>query len=133
MDFKYTTIFAAAGHIKAFKPEEKLSVASLTEISKYLPKGINLEENEDLLAVSFNIALGNTTNLNDDGINGVNLCEIAKNFVGKFIDLEHSRKALRGYITNYAFTKFGSDEPLTEEEARTLTSKFQLTLGGIIW
>ncbi|MEK6881115.1 MAG: hypothetical protein AABY22_15960, partial [Nanoarchaeota archaeon] len=111
MDFKYTTIFAAEGKIKAFKPEGKLSVASLVEISKYLPKNIDLTENPDLLAVSFAGAVANMVNLNDDGITGVNLVEIAKNFVGKLIDIDHNRKRVCGHITNYAFTKFGTDEP----------------------
>ena len=136
MDFPYKTIFANANcPIKALSvtEEQKTALASLKDVANFLPKDIDFESNGDLLGFSANAAVANSVNLNDDGITGNNLVEVAKNFIGKFCDLEHKRNRIVGYITNYGFSKFGTDEIMTEEEARNTTEPFNIVLGGIIW
>jgi hypothetical protein len=136
MDFPYKTIFANANcPIKALSvtEEQKTALASLKDVANFLPKDIDFESNGDLLGFSANAAVANSVNLNDDGITGNNLVEVAKNFIGKFCDLEHKRNRIVGYITNYGFSKFGTDEVMTEEEARNTTEPFNIVLGGIIW
>lgn len=133
MDFKYRTSFA--GKIKALTAEEgKVATASLADLSKYLPKGIDFSVNGDLLGISFNAAVVNKVNLNDDGIQSEAAVEIAKYFVHKFLNNEHQRnRGAKGFITNYAFSRFGTNELLTEEEARATKDPFYITLSGVIW
>lgn len=134
MDFPYKTIFANCP-IKALSAteEQKTALASLKDVANFLPKDVDFSVNQDLLGFSANVAVGNSSNLNDDGINGKNLVEIAKYFVSKFCDAEHRRSKILGYITNYGFSEFGTDKPITEEEARNTNEPFNLVLGGVVW
>ena len=42
--------------------------------------------------------------------------------------------AFNAFVVNRAgFSKFGSDEPMAEEEAKSTTGPFNVTLGGVVW
>lgn len=130
MEFPYKTVFANC-QIKALSAaeveEQKTALASLKNIP------VDLEENSDLLGISFEAALANCINANDDGMSAENLVEVAKNFLFKPINLDHHRKMSTGFITGYSFTKYGSGQLMTEDEAKASKDKFCISLTGVIW
>lgn len=129
MEFPYKTIFATNCQIKALldTKERQTAIASLNNIP------VDLEENSDLLGISFEAALANCINANDDGMSAENLVEVAKNFLFKPLNLDHHRKFTCGVITGYSFTKYGSGELMTEEEAKASKDKFCISLTGVLW
>lgn len=130
---KYKSIFSSKIRCLFDKEKDKyLAQASLDKIKKFIPQ-IDTDKNYDLLPISANACVINRGNLNYDVIDTKTAIDIAPYFVNKFIDAEHNRGRILGFITNYGFSKFGSDEPLTEEEAAKMTGPFNLCLGGVIW
>ena len=132
--YKYESLFANI-KIRPVVSEEKdkyLSVASLNKLRKFLPD-INTEDNVDLLPVAFDACVVNRVNKNGDVIDGETAAKIAKNFANKPINIEHNRNQVIGCILSANFSKFGSNENLSIEEAKTMKEPFNITLGGVIW
>jgi hypothetical protein len=132
--YKYESLFANI-KIRPVVSEEKdkyLSVASLNKLRKFLPD-INTEDNVDLLPVAFDACVVNRVNKNGDVIDGETAAKIAKNFANKPINIEHNRNQVIGCILSASFSKFGSNENLSIEEAKTMKEPFNITLGGVIW
>jgi len=132
-NYKYTTIFSS--EIKPLVSEDKdkfLAQASLEEVGSFIPE-IDTESNYDLLPVAFNAAVANRVNKNGDVIDTETAIAIYKNFVNKPINIEHNRDKVIGVILTAGFSKFGTDDPMTEEEAKASIEPFNITLGGVIW
>ena len=132
-EYKYTTIFSS--EIKPLVSEEKdkfLALASLEDVGSFIPD-INLEENYDLLPVAFNAAVANRVNKNGDVIDTETAVAIYKNFINKPINIEHNREKVIGVILTAGFSEFGTDKPITEEQAKASDEPFNITLGGVIW
>ena len=130
---KYTTIFSS--EIKPIISEEKdkyLALASALEVAKFLPE-VDPEKNVDLLPVAFNAFVANRVNKNGDVVDTDTALAFYKDFKNKPINIEHNRDRVIGTILTAGFSEFGSDNPLTEEEARELKGPFNVTLGGVIW
>jgi len=133
MQFPYTSKGEAV--IKSLVSEEKdklLAVASLAELGKYIPD-IDAATNVDLLGIAFNALVANRFNKNDDVSDSETSVALAKLFVRKPINIEHRRDRVVGVILSYAFTQFGTNKPLTEEEALATKDPFNVTLGGVVW
>ena len=131
---KFESIFANI-KIRPIVSEEKdkyLSVASLEKLKKFLPD-INTEDNIDLLPVAFDACVANRVNKNGDVIDGQTAAKIAKNFINKPINIEHNRTQVIGCILSASFSKFGSNESLSESEVKEMKTPFNITLGGVIW
>lgn len=109
-----------------------LAIASLDEVSKFLP-GIDTAKNHDLLPVAFNACVVNRVNKNTDIIDTSTALAMYKSFINKPINVEHNRQKVIGMILTAGFSAFGSDKPLSEEEASKMTAPFNITLGGIVW
>jgi len=132
-EFKYKTIFSST--LKPLVSEEKdkyLALASLREIKDFIPE-VDTVENVDLLPVAFNAAVANRVNKNGDVIDSETAVEIYKNFINKPINVEHNRERVIGTILTASFSEFGTDNPLTEDEAKAQEGPFNITLGGILW
>ena len=131
---KYKSIFASS-HVKCVTSQEKdhlLSLASLNQLRNFIPD-IDTNKNFDLLPISFSVATVNRINKNDDLINTKTALAIYKNFINKYIDLEHKKKVIIGVILTSGFSEFGTEKPLTEEFVKNLDTPFNITLGGVIW
>lgn len=131
---KFESIFANI-KIRPIVSEEKdkyLSVASLDKLKKFLPN-INTEDNIDLLPVAFDACVVNRVNKNGDVINGEIAARVTKNFINKPINIEHNRKNIIGCILSANFSKFGTNESLSESDIKDLKIPFNITLGGVIW
>jgi hypothetical protein len=134
MNFQFTTTFANL-KIKPLVSEEKdkyLSLASINNLKKFLPE-IDTEKNIDLLPIAFDACVINRVNKNGDVVNSLTAAEIVKNFINKPINVEHDRTKVVGCILAANFSKFGSNDILTEDEIKGMKEPFYITLGGVIW
>jgi len=131
---KFTTIFSNI-NIRPVVSEEKdkyLSLASAQELKKFIPD-IDTKVNIDLLPIAFDACVVNRINKNGDVIDHETAANISKYFVNKPINVEHNRNHVVGCILTSSFSKFGSNESLTEEEAKNTKGPFNVTLGGVVW
>lgn len=134
MSFKYKTKLdgiSVACH-KLGDKDFQISKASLEELKKLSPN-IDVENNPDLLGVSFNLAVPNMINNNGDGISGATASKIAKRFLHKYLNIEHNKKRVVGHITNYSFNKFETNEFITEDEAAQTLEPIYLSVAGVIY
>lgn len=133
--FKYRQTFATK-NIKLIFPADKsmaVALASLESLKQLLPAHLNIKENPDLLFNSFNAAVVNLVNANDDGIQTETALNLYKRFLNKFCDLEHERTSIVGFIINSGLSEFISNRIITEEEARSLNTPFNISLGSVVW
>ena len=133
MSFLYNTTFSSV--LKPLVSEEKdkyLALASLAEVGGFIPN-VDTEKNVDLLPVAFNAAVVNRVNRNGDVIDGLTALASYKDFINKPINFEHNRERIVGVILTAGFSEFGSDIPLTEDQAKDLKGPYNITLGGVIW
>lgn len=133
-NFKYTSEFEFC-LLKAVVSEDRdkyLALASAAEIKSFVPD-VNSGQNIDLLPIAFNAAVVNRVNRNGDVIDTNTAIASYKNFINKPINIEHNRERIVGVILTAGFSKFGSDEVLSEEDAKQLKGPFNITLGGVIW
>ena len=131
--FPFETSFSCV--IKPLVSEEKdkyLALASLLDVANFIPD-LDMEKNIDLLPIAFNACVVNRVNKNGDVIDTATAIDIYKNFVNKPINVEHNRKNLIGVILTAGFSEFGTDMPLTEEQAKERKDPFNITLGGVLW
>lgn len=113
-----------------------IAQASANKLRDLLPKGFDFDANYDVLGVAFNAYTPNLGNKNGHMISGSKGIDIAPFFRGKYINVEHDRFDIIGCITDYGFSTFPDDTPITEEEARALADEgkiFNVVLSGIIW
>lgn len=133
-EFKYKSEpFVAI--LKSLVSEEKdkyLALASADEIRSFVPE-VDAGKNVDLLPVAFNAAVVNRVNKNGDVIDTNTAIASYKNFINKPINIEHNRQKIVGVILAAGFSEFGSDKPLTEDQAKELKGPFNITLGGVVW
>jgi hypothetical protein len=132
-EFPFKTIFSSI--IKPIVSQEKdkyLAMASLKEVKAFIPN-VDSGTNVDVLPVAFNACVVNRVNKNDDVISTATALAIYKNFAYKQINIEHNRKNVIGVILTAGFSEFGTDNPISEEQAKTMKGPFNITLGGLVW
>ena len=132
-DFKFTTTFSSI--IKSVISEDKdkyLALASLEDIGPYIPE-VDTDKNIDLLPIAFNAFVANRVNKNGDVVDSVTAVEIARSFHNKPINVEHNRMRVVGVVLVAGYSEFGTDKPLSEEQAIAMNSPFNITLGGVAW
>lgn len=112
---------------------KNISIAGLEKLRPLMPENINLDDNPDLMGIVLNAAVGNKSNRNHDAITNKTLVSIAKNFLYKQVDLNHSRKNNVGVIVNYGFSEFGTNKLLTAEEVENNPNPVNLSLAILVW
>lgn len=123
------------------KEEQQVAFASLlagdndlSSLKALLPSQDEIEENGDVLFFSANLAVANQINLNGDGVLTDGMISLAKTMKYKQINVEHSRPDnICGVIIGTAFTEFGTNKILTEEEVRGMRTPFNLAITGCLW
>ena len=117
-DHKYTTIFSS--EIKPLVSEDKdkyLAMASLVEVGDFIPE-VDTSKNVDLLPVAFNACVINRVNKNGDVVDTDTAMAMYKDFINKPMNIEHNRDKVVGVILTAGFSEFGTDNKLTEEQAK---------------
>lgn len=131
-EFKYKFNFSSS--VKPVVSEDKdklLALASLDRLKSFIP--IIASESVDLLPVSFNSCVIGRINKNDDVVDRETGIEMAKLFELKNLNVEHNRGRAIGVILTSGFSEFGTDRPMTLEEAKISTEPFNIVLGGVLW
>lgn len=133
--FPMETIFAS-DPVRVFSPSSEdvnLAKAGIDSLKPFLDKSIDLEKNYDLIGVAFNAFVVNRVNKNDQVISTEVALSAVENFKFKPMNIEHKRKNVVGLITNYGFSEFGTDKPLTLEEVKDKKDPFNVVLSGFVW
>ena len=136
MKFKYKTSFT--NEILASAQSNQLgelgiSEASLNNLKPLIPKDIDLEKNIDLIGVAFNAAVVNRFNKNGDGIDTDTALAIKEYFVNKPTNIEHKKEKVVGHIVSSAFSNFGDNKLLTDDEAREMRLPFNIALAAVVY
>lgn len=137
VESKFKTVFAAK--IRALEPQVsdetkqkvKEAAASLKQL-KIFASDIDPAAEPDILYVVANLACPGKVNFNDDAISTKDALAVYKKFEGKFVDIEHNRAHICGYIVRAGLSEWGTDRPITEEEAATLPY-FNIVTVSALW
>ena len=134
MDYRYKSSFTAFARVAICSDRDRFEAkASLLPLRGILPAGVNPADDPDLLYLSCNGAVAGLCNKNFDAINNSTALAIYRSARNKFISKEHDRDQIVGVVLYPALTKFGSNEPITEEQASQLQEPFNMAFAGIIW
>lgn len=132
---KFPYYMRGSSPVKPIVSEEKdkyLAIASLLDVGKFVPD-LDTEANIDILPVAFNAFVANRANANGDILGTDETIACHQNFINKPINVEHDRSKIIGVILSSAFSEFGTDKPLTEDEVKGSNKPFNVVLGGVIW
>ena len=140
MDFKYRTTFTSKASIlhrerKDFESFSAFASAArdISALSGLLPSKEEIDKNPDLLYVSFNLAVANQANLNDDAVLTADIIEMAKNIKYKQFNIEHNREEVVGCLTSASFSSYADSKLMTEKEVMGLSTPFNLAASAVIW
>lgn len=134
-EYKFKTFFAAEiSPINDDKKAKLISFASKnSNISKLLPKDINLIDNIGFQTFCGEAFCVNKLNLNADGVKTAEGIKLKNNIPLGFIDLNHNRKHLVGVVIDSNYIDYKTGKELTEEEVSKMTDPFSVVITGIIW
>jgi len=133
--FPLGTIFAS-DPIKVFLPQDddiNIAKAGIDSLKPFLDPSVDLEKNYDLIGVAFNAFVVNRANKNGQVISTDVALSSVENFKFKPMNIEHKRKNVAGLITNYGFSEYGTDKPLTFDEVKNKKDPFNVVLSGFVW
>ncbi|MGA0317672.1 MAG: hypothetical protein ACO3LB_08305 [Flavobacteriaceae bacterium] len=131
--YKYTTTFEAEVFSCDIGGGSFISKASLENLESLIPKGVNFEDNIDLLGVAFNAAVVNKFNKNGDGIDSKTAIEYTKNFIHKPTNIEHDKDKIVGHIASAGWSEYGTSRIMTAEELEGYTKPFNIALGALVY
>ena len=110
-----------------------LSQASLEPLKSIIPSSVNLEKNVDLVGAAFNAALVNRFNKNGDGIDTNTAIAFKNYFIHKPTNIEHNKKRVVGHIVNSAFSSYGENKILSDEDVKGSLSPFNIALAAVVY
>jgi hypothetical protein len=133
-EFKFKSKFVSKASI--LKPSEdilKEAKASLLGLKGIFPIDIDPETDPDIVYIIANLAVAGVLNLNDDGLSIEESISVYKKFEKKQTNLEHDRTQIVGYILKAGLSEFGTNRPLSEEEAKTSNKPFNIVAVIAVW
>jgi len=131
--YKYTATFDADILPCDIGGSSFISKASLDNLETLIPKGIDFEDNIDLLGVAFNAAVVNRFNKNGDGIDSETAIAYTKNFLHKPTNIEHDKDKIVGHIASAGWSDYGTSSILTEEDLAGYDKPFNIALGSVVY
>lgn len=133
-ELPYKTEFKIKAHVlNPSKDILKEAKASLGDLKGIFPQDIDPETDPDLLYIIGNLAVAGVLNLNDDGLSIEESLSVYKKFEKKQVNLEHDREQIVGFIVKAGLSEFGTDIPLSEDEAKTSNNPFNITVVIALW
>jgi len=133
MEYKYTTTFEAPINVCDINDTSFISQASLDNLESLIPKGIDYQQNIDLIGVSFNAAVVNVFNKNGDGMNTETALAFTKNFLHKPTNIEHNKERIVGHIVTAGFSDYTTSQILMPSELIGKTDPFNIALGAVVY
>lgn len=132
--FRYKTRFSNVVTASLNVDKEVLFAnASIDSLKGLIPASVNLEKNIDLVGAGFNAAVVNSFNKNGDGIDTNAALAIKNYFVHKPANIEHKKNRVVGHIVNAGFSRYNTNELLSDEEARSITDPFNISLAAVVY
>jgi len=110
-----------------------LSQASLEPLKSIIPSTVNLDKNVDLVGAAFNAAVVNRFNKNGDGIDTNTAIAFKKYFIHKPTNIEHKKQRVVGHIVNSAFSSYGENKILSDDDVRGTLSPFNIALAAVVY
>ena len=110
-----------------------LSQASLEPLKTLIPSTVNLDKNVDLVGAAFNAAVVNRFNKNGDGIDTNTAIAFKKYFIHKPTNIEHKKQRVVGHIVNSAFSSYGDNRILSDEDVRGSLTPFNIALAAVVY
>lgn len=137
-NYKYQTFFEAfAKSVPPVNKEVKsqLAIASLESLTGIFDQEVlqKIAQNPDILYIVSNLILADYANLNDDCVRLEDLYKVAPLFKSKFLDLEHNRSEVKGFIDEIGWSAYPNNELINEEDVLKYETPVQLVIGGVIW
>lgn len=133
-EFRYKTTFVTTAKVIATEDEDRfISKASLRGLKGLVPEGLDIEGNPDLLFIAANSACVGLCNKNYDAITPETAIAINDSARHKPINIQHDRDSIAGVVIESGFTKYGSNEPITAEQASELKEPFNMAFVGALW
>jgi hypothetical protein len=131
--YKYTTTFEAEVFSCDVGGNSFISKASLDNLESLIPKGVNFEDNIDLMGVAFNAAVVNKFNKNGDGIDSSTAIEYTKNFIHKPTNIEHDKENIVGHIASAGWSEYGTSRIMEANELEGYDKPFNIALGALVY
>lgn len=134
MPHLYTARFET--YAKVIRPEDSdrfVAKASLQPLRSLLPPTVDLSNSDDVLyfaAAGANVGMGN---LNGDALTPETALAIYKSAIHRYLNTDHNRSQICGAVINSGLTRYGTNEPLSPEEAAALREPFNMSIAGVIW
>lgn len=110
-----------------------LSQASLEPLKSIIPATVNLDKNVDLVGAAFNAAVVNRFNKNGDGIDTNTAIAFKKYFIHKPTNIEHKKQRVVGHIVNSAFSSYGENKILSDDDVRGTLNPFNIALAAVVY
>lgn len=131
--FRYRTSFSSDGAVARKVDREFFAESSLAPLKSLFPSKEDMDANDDLLYVAFNIGVANLVNSNDDAVMTESALAGTKFWKDKQLNIEHMRSFVVGHVINTGFSKFGSNEIVTAEDLRDTNDPFNMSLAGVVY
>lgn len=131
---KYQISFACEIQCLHHKDKDRfLAQASLENIKNFIPKNIDFNRNEDLIAFAGNGTIVNRANKNGHLIDAETAVDIHDLFKFKFLNIDHNRDHIVGVITDTGFSSYDKNTVLASSEVKDSLDPFYLTIGGVVY
>lgn len=132
-DFPYRTeFFSSASIINPEDCDEFFAKASLDSLKGLLPPDIDPASSPDIMYFAANGAIAGVCNSNGDAISVETALEILPFTKNKYINTDHKKDKVVGFVLNSGISKFGENVLISEDEAKTL-DLFNIACSGGVW
>lgn len=121
---------------KIVNPSEQdrfVAKAALAPLRALLPPDIDPEKDTDLLWIAADGATGGLKNRNDDALSGPTAIAVHRTAKNKYISTDHDRGKVIGVVLYPGLSRFGTNEPLTDEQAAASNEPFNMSFAGVLW
>lgn len=133
-NYKYTSTFFSTAKIATLSDEDRfIAKASLAPLKGLLPTDVNPENDPDLLYFSSNGAVAGLVNKNGDSVSNETAIVINSSAKNKYVSADHDREKVCGVVLYPGFSAFGSNVPMTLEEAMAAQEPINMSFAGVLW
>lgn len=134
MSHCYTSTFTTVAKIVSSDEQDRfIAKASLEPLKKLLPADVVVENNPDLLYFAANGAVAGLVNKNGDAVSCETALALTDSTKYKYISVDHDRDKVVGVIIQAGYSKFGTNEPISAQEAAASKEPFNMSIVGALW
>lgn len=132
--YQHTATFTSVARVVCPTAHDRfIAKASLIPLKHLLPTDLDPDLDPDLLYFAANGAVASLCNLNNHCIGAEAALTVHASARNKYVSADHDRNKIVGVILYPGLSRYGSNEPLTQEEAATLKEPFNMSVAGALW